>query len=73
MGAREKLNAVSVWGSVIASALLGAAMGSWLAFWGALAVMLAACSSAGGIRTQPASRPHASRRSGGGHRHARGR
>ncbi len=74
MGARDKLNTVVIWGCLIASALLGAIMDSWWAFWGSLLVTLVACSSAGGIRTQPDARPPRSGRDAGhGRRSARGR
>ncbi len=74
MGARDKLNAVVIWGCLIASALLGAVMDSWWAFWGSLAVTLVACSSVGGIRTQPDARPtRTGRGAGSGRLAARGR
>jgi len=69
VGARDKLNAVVFWGCLIVSALLGAAMGSWGAFWGILLIMVIGCSGAGGIRTQPGAHPSGARRGGGGGRH----
>ncbi len=72
MGARDKLNAVVFWGCLIVSALLGAVMGSWGAFWGILVVTIVGCSCAGGIRTHPDARPPGAGR-GGGRRPVRGR
>ncbi len=72
MGARDKLNGVVVGACLFVSALLGAAMGSWGAFWGILVVTIVGCSCAGGIRTHPAARPPGAGR-GGGRRPARGR
>ena len=37
--------------------ILGAAMGSWGAFWGILVLTIAGCHCAGGIRSHPAARP----------------
>ena len=54
MGAREKLNGIAVWSCLLGSALLGAALESWGAFWGTLALSLAWCCGAGGIRARPA-------------------
>ncbi len=65
MGARDKLNAAVVWGCLIVSALLGAAMGSWGAFWGILLILVIGSSGAGGIRTQPGAHPSGARRGGG--------
>ncbi len=72
MGARDKLNAVVVWACLVVSALLGAAMESWGAFWGILVVTIAGCSCAGGIRTHPDARPPGAGR-GGGRNPTRGR
>jgi len=57
VGARDKLNAVVIWVSLIVSAILGAIMQSWGAFWGILVLLICACTCAGGIRTQPDARP----------------
>lgn len=74
MGARDKLNATAVWACLIVSALLGAAMGSWGAFWGILVVMIGGCYCAGGIRTHPdAHTPRAGRGGGRGRPPMRGR
>ncbi len=74
MGARDKLNAIVVWGCLIVWAILGAAIGSWGAFWIILVVMIVGSSGAGGIRTQPGAGPPVARRgSGGGRHHTRGR
>ena len=50
MGARDKLNAVVLWGCLVVSAIFGAAVGSWGAFWGLLIITIVGCSCAGGIR-----------------------
>ena len=71
MRARAKLNAAVVSGCLIASAILGAAMETWAAFWGILVVTIVGCSCAGGIRTQPDARPPGAG-GGAGQRHARG-
>jgi len=74
MGARDKLNGVVVGACLLISALLGAVMGSWGAFWGILILTIAGCSGAGGIRTHPDARPPGARRGGGRGRHpTRGR
>ncbi len=74
MGARDKLNGVVVGACLFVSALLGAAMESWGAFWVILLVMIVGSSGAGGIRTQPGAHPSGVRRGGGGGRHpTRGR
>ena len=69
MGARDKLNGVVVGACLIVSALLGAAMESWWAFWGILLILVIGSSGAGGIRTQPGAHPSGARRGGGGGRH----
>ncbi len=74
MNARDKLNGVVVGACLFVSALLGAAMGSWGAFWVILIITIVGCSGAGGIRTQPGARPPVARRGGGGRRQStRGR
>ena len=74
MGARDKLNGVVVGACLFVSALLGAAMGSWGAFWVILILTVVGSSGAGGIRTHPDARPSGARRGGGGGRHpTRGR
>ena len=74
MGARDKLNTVVVWGCLIVSALVGAVMGSWGAFWLTLVVTIAGCYSAGGIRTPSQSRhAQAGRVANGGRPPSRGR
>ena len=57
MGARDKLNGVVVGACLFVSALLGATMQSWGAFWGILVVTIVGCCCAGGIRTHPDARP----------------
>ena len=52
MGARDKLNGVVVGACLIVSALLGAAMESWGAFWGIFLIMVICCSGAVGIEGQ---------------------
>ena len=72
MGARDKLNGVVVGACLFVSALLGAAMESWWAFWGIFLILVTACNGAGGIRTHPDARPPGDGR--GGRRHpTRGR
>jgi hypothetical protein len=70
MGARDKLNGVVVGACLFISALFGAAMGSWGAFWIILVVMIVGSSGAGGIRTQPGAHASGARRGGGGGRHS---
>jgi hypothetical protein len=50
MGAKQKLNAHYVLGSVGAAALIGGAFGSWTLFLAALAVFVSACVVGGDIR-----------------------
>ena len=69
MGARDKLNSVVVSGCLIVSAILGAIMESWGAFWGVLIVLIGVCFSAGGIRTHPGARPQGKVRRGEPGRH----
>ena len=67
MNARDKLNGVVVGACLFVSALLGAAMESWGAFWVFLILTVVGCNAAGGIRTHPDVRPPGAGRGGGRH------
>jgi len=53
LNARKKLNSVNVAGSLIVSAIVGAAAQSWLVFGGTAAVLLGLGLHDGGIRPKP--------------------
>ena len=56
MRAREKLNAAVIWACVVVAGLFGAALDSWVAFWGLLFLLVVGSHHAGAIRPHPDSR-----------------
>lgn len=56
MGAREKLNAIKIGGSVVFATIAGGLSHSWLVFWLLLIGLIIADLHTGAIRPNPTSR-----------------